>query len=135
MHMKSIIKTIGYAILYDLAGCCVYVPLMLLFACMAHWWYIFIILIGLGCMGLFIQLVLFSAAFTAVLKETLFGKILCTLITIHLLYFAIHSVWITDFKAEHEKEITVKIIATIIFSTAYLTVLFVTIFSTKETDS
>ena len=129
--MKDIFKTIGLAILYDLSGCVLYLLLIILFGWMAHWWWIFIILIGIGGIGTIIGLGQVISAFPALFTKNILGKILAVLITIHLLYFAIHAVWTTDFLAEHSKEITVKIIATTAFLAIYLPALLVT-FSKKE---
>jgi len=130
--MKNTLKTLGLALLYDFAGCILYILLMLFFGWMSHWWWIFIILIGIGSISSITGYARIISTFPIVFTKNLLGKILAILITIHLLYISIQGVWFADFAAEHAKEITVKIIATIAFLAIYLPALFVAFIPQKD---
>lgn len=123
--MKDFFKTIGLAIGYDLLGNVLYLLLMILFGWMAHWWWIFIIVFGVGSISVLIGFGSFIAIPIAFFTNKWYGKLLAVLISIHLLYFSIHAVWTTDFIAEYSKEITVKILATIVFLAIFLPAAFV----------
>ena len=118
--MKEFLKTIWAALFYYAVGGIAYLLLMMLFVWMAHWWWVFIILVGIGGISAFAGLAQMAGIAAIPLSKNWLGKILAILISAYLLCFSVHAVWTTDFSAEHAKEITVKIIATIVFILAYL---------------
>jgi hypothetical protein len=130
--MKTFLKTVGFAILYDLAGNIIYLLLMLVFAWMAHWWWIFIILIGIGSISWLIGFNEMLVGMAFILTRNWIGKILAVLISVHLLSFSLHAVWTTDFLAENAKEITVKIMASIVFIEVYLPCFFCVFLNSKK---
>ena len=120
----KILKTIGIAILYGIAGCIIYFLLMLLFAWMAGWSWLFIILVGIGGISSIAGIAQLVAIAAYPLSKNWLGRILAILISVYLLWLSIDAVWTTDFLAETAKEITVKIIATTVFAIAYLPCIF-----------
>lgn len=132
--MKDFFKTIGLAIGYDLLGNVLYLLLMILFGWMAHWWWVFIIIFGVGSISVLIGFGSLIAIPVAFFTNKWYGKLLAVLISIHLLSFSIYAVWTTDFIAEYSKEITVKIMATIVFSYIFLPAIFLS-FAKKDENS
>jgi hypothetical protein len=129
--MKGFLKTIGFTGLYLLAGGIIYVLCMLLFAWMANWWWFFIIAVGIGGVSALIGLGQIAGVFIAPILNNWLGKILLIAASIYLLYFSIHAVWTTDFLSSDAKEITVRIIGTIVFASTYLPGVFAALFFKK----
>lgn len=117
--LNETLKSIAFAALYLIAGNVLYLLLMILFAWMASWWWVFIVLFGIGGIASIAGISQMIGVFSIPLSKNLLGRLLAILITIHLLYFSIHATWTTDFLAENAKELTVRIIATIVFILTY----------------
>ena len=124
INMKEILKTIGYAALYYLVGFVVFMLLMYFFAWMAKWWWFFIIVIGIFCMSSIIGIFQFVGVLPALLSRNIVGKIFTILITARLSYLSIYTAWMSNFWTTDAKQITVKVIATIVFASLYLPMLF-----------
>lgn len=131
-QLNDYLKSIGFAVLYLFAGYIIYLLLMLVFAWMASWWWVFIILFGIGGIATILGFSQLVGIFSIPLSKNWLGKVLAILITIRLLYFTIYAVWTTDFLAVQSKEITVRVIATIVFIFTYLPLAFAVFDNEKQ---
>ena len=120
MTIKRLFKALGLAVIFDISGSIIYLLFMLLFAWMSHWWWIFIVTIGIGQIVLLISLGQVINSLIILLCKDLFGKILAIIISLHLTSFALHAVWNAEFLANPTKTICVKIIASIVFVSIYI---------------
>jgi len=120
IKFKEIFYTIAFAALSLMVGFGVYLLLMLFFAWMASWWWVFIVLFGLVGIASIIGVGQIIGYIMIPLSKNWLGRVLAIMVTIRLLTFSIHAVWTTDFISDNAKEITIKVIATIVFIGTYL---------------
>lgn len=118
--IKNLLISLAFTILYYAFGLLVYFLLALLFTWMFNWWWLFIILIGIFQLPAGIIFFQQYSLFSLVLSKNIISRILTILISIRFLYFTINWIWNIETDITDAKVITVKIIATIMFSFIYV---------------
>ncbi len=113
--LKDFLKSI---VNYAIFGV-VYIALMALFAWMQSWNWFFIVVVGMGALYITIGFGGTASAIVVAWLKTTFGAIMTLLAALYMTYFSIHAVW-TALPMSTGKEITVNIIATIVFVITYL---------------
>jgi hypothetical protein len=114
----------------------IYLLLMLLFAWMVSWWWVFIIIVGVGGISSMIGFGQLAAPVAMSVTTNLFGRILLGIFASYYLWFSIDAVWGLELEGQDSKIMAVKIIATLVFAQVYLPYLITAVISpssNKET--
>jgi hypothetical protein len=128
-YTKEALITVGFALLYYIAGGLIKYLITFLFIWMAHWSWLFIFLFTLlGGITIVTGIYFLNAMLVVALSRNIVGRILSILITLYFSYTSIYYMWVADFFSSPDKMLAVKIISTVVFAGVYLPSLIASIF-------
>lgn len=133
MKVKEVLCTVWVSVVFAFVAFIVYLLLMMLFSWMVNWWWVFIIIIGIGGIA---SITGFSQAITTSklesLAENILGRVLGVIAALNALISSICMIWAMNYASSESKIITVKIIGTLVFAGAYLPTIIYLIFVPKH---